>query len=331
MDKKAFQMMVQQGFTSAQRLMACGLNVNALRTNATLREDEWKAVDTAVLKVAQERLVGVADLMARNLVYNVSNGLGKTVLQYEDISDVEEAQLSMDAVTAGKNDRVVYSVKYLPLPVISADWQLNIRVLNASRTTGDSLDTSIQEAKARKIAEKMEDMLFNGASTFAFGGGTLYGYLDAPGTNGTTLSQKWDAGAATGETILDDVRALKQASIDAKHYGPWMIYVPTRYETPLDDDFKANSDKTIRQRIREVTGIVDVKVADKMPATDPAKVILVQMTSDVVRWVQGLPLQNIEWEEKGGLVMFFKTITIAVPQIRADQEGNSGIVIGSKA
>ncbi len=308
--------------TVAQALIANGMNPNALRTNATLRKDEWKQFDEAIIKVAQERLVGVADLMARGLVFNISNGLGTTVLEYEDVSDIEAAQVSMDAVTRGLSDRVEYDINFLPLPITHKDFQINLRVLEASRRRGDSLDTTLAELSARKVSELNEEYLFVGSSDYTFGGGTIFGYVDAPNRNQVTLAGNWDASDTTGEEILDDVRAMKQASINAKHYGPWVMYIPTAYETVLDDDFKSNSDKTIRQRILEVSGIQDVKVADKLTANN---VLLVQMTSDVVRMVQGLPLTTVEWQTQGNMVFHFKVMNILVPQVRFDQEGNSGI------
>lgn len=307
----------------SQALIANEMNPGALRTNDTLRKDEWKQFDQAVIKVAQDRLVGVADLMSRGLVFNISNGLGTTVLEYEDVSDIEDAQVSMDAVTRGDNDRVEFDINYLPLPITHKDFQINIRVLEASRRLGNPLDTTMAELSARKVAEKNEEYLFQGASSFAFGGGIIRGYVDALNRNTLTLSTAWDDSAADGEMILDDVRAMKQASIDALHYGPWILYIPTAYETVLDDDFKAASDKTIRQRILEISGIQDVKVADKLAADN---VLLVQMTSDVVRMVQGLPLTTVEWQTQGNMVFHFKVMNILVPQVRFDQEEHSGIV-----
>ena len=70
------------GFTAsgsaAQRLMQSGFNVNALRTNDTLRKDEWELFDETVVEVARERLVGVGDLIERNLRLDVANPLGTT-------------------------------------------------------------------------------------------------------------------------------------------------------------------------------------------------------------------------------------------------------------
>lgn len=291
---------------------------------ATLRKDEWKQLDDMVIFTAQERLVGVADLYSRNLVYNIGNGLGKTVLEYEDISELTAAELTMDAVTPSQKDRPQYDLKYLPLPIVHKDFSFNIRALSASRTTGQPLDTTTAALAARQVSEKIEDILFNGASTYTYGGGTLYGYTDLPSANSVTLSEQWDASGKTGEEILDDVRAMKQASIDAKHYGPFILYVPTNYETTLDDDFKSNSDKTIRQRILEIANIQEVKVADKL---DDDEVVLVQMTSDCVRMVEGLPIQTVEWQEGGGFTTNYKVLAIMVPQVRSDQSGNCGVTV----
>ena len=296
-----------------------------VRVNAaTLRKDEWKELDQAVMFAAQERLVGVADLYSRNLVYRIGNGLGKTVLEYEDISELTAAELTMDAVTPSKRDRPETTLKYLPLPIVHKDFQYNIRTLTASRNGSTPLDTTTATMAARVVAEKIEEMLFAGVSSYAYGGGTIYGYLDHPQANDVTLTANWDASGKTGEQILDDVREMKQASIDSHFYGPWVLYVPTSYETVLDDDYKAESDKTIRQRILEIAGITEVKVVDKLTADN---VILVQMTSDVVRMVEGLPLTTVEWTEGGGMTTNYKVMTIMVPQIRADQNGNCGVTI----
>ena len=314
-DGHSYQTVMVNGAPKAIRL------INA---NATLRKDEWKQLDDTVLFAAQERLVGVSDLYSRSLVYRIGNGLGKTVLEYEDIGELTAAELTMDAVTPTVRDRLETSLKYLPLPIVHKDFSYNIRVLTASRNGSTPLDTTTAALAARQVSEKIEEILFTGASTYAYGGGTLYGYLDFPSVNDVTLSENWDASGKTGAEILDDCRSMKQASIDARHYGPWILYVPAAYETVLDDDYKAESDKTIRERILGIAGISEVKVVDKMTANNCA---LVQMTSDVVRMVEGLPIQTVEWQEGGGMTTNFKVMAIMVPQIRADQNGNCGVTI----
>ena len=170
----------------AQRLLATGMKANALRTNDTLRKDEWKELDETVIKISRQRLVGVQDLIGRGLVYNLGNGLGTTVLEYEKESDISEAQMNMDAATRGAGDRITYDIGYLPLPIVHKDFQISIRALEASRKLGMPLDTATAAMAATKVSEKIEEILFTGASSYTFGGGTIYGYTDFS-SNSVTL------------------------------------------------------------------------------------------------------------------------------------------------
>lgn len=335
------------GGAVGQRLIANNMDAGALRpyfgdngrpyitvngvarptTNATLRKDEWKHLESAVLMAAKQRLVGVNDLYSRNLVYRISNGLGTTVFETQTMSDTEAAQVSMDAATRGRRDRPNFGIGYLPLPVVHKDFQIDARTLAASRNGGQPLDTIMAEDAGRMVAEKLETMLFNGLSTYTFGGGTIYGYTDFTNRNTYTLTAHWDDSLASGTTILSDVLGMVQASIDDYHYGPWVLYIPTNYQTALGDDFKAASDKSIRQRLLEIDGIQDIKVADKLTADE---VVLVSMNTDTVRMVEGLGIQMLEWESEGGMLLNYKVMGIMVPQIRSDYNSRCGIVHGSK-
>jgi hypothetical protein len=60
-------------------------------------------------------------------------------------------------------------------------------------------------------------------------------------------------------------------------------------------------------------------------------VVFVQMTEDNVVWVQGEPAQTVQWDEAGGFELNFKVWQIAVPLIRSDAQGRSGIYHLDKA
>lgn len=309
----------------AQKLIRNGFDVNALRTNDVLLYDEWKELDKVVIDSFQQRLVGVGDLMSRGLTYNLNKGLAATVLTFQDASDVNDADLTMDGINRGQKDRQEYAIKYLPLPIIHKDFFFSIREIEQSRMGTRPLDTSMAAQCARKIAEKAENLLFNGSSSFTYGGGTIYGYTDFTNRNTfSIISGGWTS--ATGEQILADLLDMKQASINDRCYGPWIVYIPTAYETILDGEFKADSDKSIRQRLLEVGGIQDIKVADFLAADN---VVLVQLQSDTVRMVNGMSVKVVQWDVDGGLGVNFKVMAIMVPQLRADQTGRCGIVHGS--
>jgi len=306
-------------------------SVSLTNNTAVLRRDEWKTLDETVLRIAESRMSGVQDLIAANLTHDIGNGMGSTVLEWHDVSDALEAEATMDGVTRAKNDRQVYQTNYLPLPIIHADYEINSRVLAASRSLGQALDVGMAERAARKINLLLEQMLFT-STTYAWGAtddrsrNSIYSYLNHPDRNLVTLSTygAWSSSAATGATIVNSVLAMKQASIDKHYYGPWHLYYPTAYETVLDSDYDATTPgTTIRERIMKIDGIKKMQVVDTLTA---ANVLLVQMTSDVVRLVRGMGLQNVEWKSEGNFITNYKVMTIQVPQIRSDQDGNSGIV-----
>lgn len=315
-------MVTGQG-TVAQKLLANNMNVNALRTNDTLKYLEWQLYDAAILKAAQLRLNGVGALLSRGLNFSLTNGLGRTVLVTQTASNISDADISMDGVTLGNKDRLEYGLGYLPLPIIHKDYTIDARTLNASRNLGEPMDTSMAELASRKVAERVEKMLFQGASSYTFGGGTIYGLQDFPNRNTGSMAHHWTATSATGATIVQDVINMKQAAISARHFGPYLLFVPVGYETVLDEDFKTYSNVTIRERIMAIEGIEQIIVSDWMTADN---IILVQATPDVIRMVTGMAISNVEWATEGNMRFHFKVMTIMVPQIRSDYANRCGVV-----
>lgn len=311
---------------------------NILATNAgfhangTLRRDEWKQLDEAVMRIAEYRLSGYDDLVSRGLVYNLGNGIGSTVLEWHDVGDALTAEVTMDGVTRAQNDRPKFQTNYLPLPLIHVDYEINLRALETSRNMGNGIDVTLAERAARRVAETLENMLFtdwdyNYGELDDRSRNKIYSYVNFPDRIPVTLATygSWsDDSATTGANIISSVLAMKQASIDNYFYGPWTIYIPTAYETRLDNDYDTTTPgTTIRERIMKIAGIEKLKVIDTL-ADD--NVLMVQMTSDVVRLVRGLGMQNIEWETEGRWVTKYKVVTLQVPQIRSDQNGKTGIV-----
>jgi len=319
-------------FTGGDPKKAVSYRAVPIQVNATLRRDEWKTLDDAVIAVSLNRLLGIQDLIASGLTYNLGNAMGTTVLEWHDISDAMEADLTMDAVSRSKGDRPVFQTNYLPIPIIHVDYEINARVLEASRKLGNPLDTTSAEMAARKVSEKLESMLFTDVD-YAFGAkddrsrNKIYSYVNHPDRNLVSLALDWDNSSKTGALIIADVLSMKQSSIDAKKYGPWHLYIPTAYETVLDGDYDSTTPgTTIRERIMKINGIGKIEVIDTMAANN---VLLVQMTSDVVRLIRGMPIQNVEWSTEGKFITKHKVLTIQIPQIRSDSNGSSGIVHAS--
>ena len=303
-----------------------GLTASALRTLDTLRHEEWKFFDDVLVKEALIRLVGVQDLIAAGLTRPVPNALGKTVFGYEKVTDMDEATVSLDGVSRGDNDVAEFDLSQLPLPITHKDFFINLRTLAASREKGEPLDTTQVALAGRKVAEMAEKMLFQGGKTF--GGLPIYGYTTFPDRIQSVNfdgGKSWDDTTKAGSSYLKDVTAALTAAAAQRQYGPFMIYVPTDAGVVIENDYNpgtANA-QTIRQRIEAIQQISGIKVADQLPS---GNVVLVQMTSDNVVWVQGEDLQTIQWDEAGGFELNFKAFQIAVPLIRSTAAGRSGIV-----
>ncbi len=302
-------------------------------TVATLRREDWLAMDKAIVEVARQRLRAVQDLIGAGATFNIPNGMSKTVLQTETMSDISDAQVDMDGVTKSQNDRPVFEPTNLPLPITHKDFMYTARGIAVTKSSGSPIDTTTARLAARKVSEAVEKQLVgvavSGADQFAYGGGIIYGYTDFPSRITRTITAPTDS-AWTGNTLLLNILAMMQDARDAFHYGPYMLYFSSPWEQYLGQDFKTGTTGNVRNRILETEGITDIRILDFLPTTN-FDIILVQMTSDVVREVTGMGMTTVQWPEQGGMRQNFKVMTIMVPQLRADQNGNTGIVHGTSS
>jgi uncharacterized linocin/CFP29 family protein len=270
-------------------------------------------------------------LIDKGLTFNLGNAMGTTVLEWHDVNGEMEAVVSMDAITRGKNEKLTFQHNYLPIPIVHADYEINARSLATSRNMGNPLDTAMAERAARSVAQKLENMLFTD-TTYSFGEkdsrnrNTIYSYINFPDRNSATLSAAWTESGKTPAQILADVVAMKDSLVADFKFGPYMLYIPTLWDTVLDEDYSISgaSSITTRERVMKINNLIGIKVIDTLPA-DHA--VMVQMTSDCVRLINGMGMQNVEWEQEGKMITKYKVMTIQVPQLRSDANGKSGICL----
>lgn len=335
--------------------------VNSPVFNATsLRKEEWIQLDTTVLKAARYRLRLWSDISAVSS-FGGFNGMSKMILEHETMSDPGEAQVDMDGLSEGtRNDAPKYQLEGLPLPITHVDFYFSARTLAISRNTGTPLDTTMGEAAGRRIAETIEKttignqtgVTYGGASTYVGGYGrtsAVYGLVNFPSRNtSTSLYAGTHASWTPEQTQKQFNTALNTLRAD-KFYGPFMVYHSTDWDPYLDGDYYAYVSsgavaptKTLRNRLREIDGIQDVRRLDMLFSSVPAAttgpgrenvsaayawtMVFVQMTPDVIRAVNGMDITTVQWETRGGMQLNFKVMAIQVPQIRADFYGNCGIL-----
>lgn len=293
--------------------------------NATLRKDEWNLLDTDVMKVAKERLSAMADLRSAGLTYTIGDGMGVSVLQTQAQGDITEARMSMDGMADSESDRLEFNLTNLPIPLFHKQFFLSARQLQQGRRSGTPIDTSQAQAATRRVAELIEDATTGRAASYSFGGGTLYGYTTFPQrlTKSMTLPT---AGGWTPALLIDELLGMRQQSVNAFYYGPWKLYNSPNWDQYLDVDYSAaKGDNTLRDRILKIKGFTSMDTIDRLTGY---QILLVQQTTDVVRAVIALDFTTIQWEVKGGLGWNFMVMASMVPQLRADFNGNTGLVHG---
>ncbi len=304
----------------AHRLINNDMDANALRTNALLRDDEWKRIDDSVLDTAKGRLRGIQDLRDAGLTRDLG-GLGVLIAEYEKVSDMEPAEQSLSGVTEGQEDIPEFTLAGVPVPITHKDFRINVRHLQASRTRGSTIDVTAAEAASRQVAELLESTLFNG-SAMRIGTSVLQGYRNFTDRITGSVSAAWD-GTATGEQMVADVIAAIGDAEAANFFGPFVLYLGTATMTFLREDFKANSDKTVMQRMLELEPLSAIRHSSKMTA---GEFLLVQLTSDVIDLPVGQDITTVEWDTKGGLSMHFKVMAAMAPRLKSDANSNTGIV-----
>jgi len=306
----------------------------------TLRKDDWLMLDKAVLKAARDRLRAWDDLAASN-TFGGFNGMGKIMLEHEIMTDAGEAIIDMEGTTPGRTDSVKYQLEGLPLPITHSDFTFSERRLAVSRNGGTPLDVTMGEQCARRVAEKVEDMTIGelDLSSVSFGGTAsdygdnpyIYGYITAP--NRIT---KTDLTAPTGSnpnSTLTDVLAMIGLAEAQNFYGPYMLYHSKDFGEYMDNDYAyqvtagsnyglgVNPSMTLRDRLKKIPRIRDVRQLDRWD--DTTSLLLIQMTGEVARAVNGMEMTTVQWEGKGGLELMFKIMCIKVPQIRSQYVGTT--------
>lgn len=292
----------------------------------TLAYRDWVDLDQAIIRAARPRLAAFMGLRDAGLTYTIPNGMAKTVLQYQRISNVSPATVSMNGLRAGENDRPLYDLQALPLPIVHKDWEFDLRELMASRSGNNPIDTAMAELAGEKVAEQIEMMTLGTAASYTYGGGTIYGYTNFPQRITYSITQPTANGWTPLQT-LNDILQMRLLSQQHFYFGPWMCYFSLAWDEWLDDDFNAaKGDITLRERIAKVRNIAGVQTLDFLPNY---QILLVQFSSSVARAVIGMDIATVQWPTHGGMLTNFKVLCINVPQLRCDINGNTGIVHGS--
>jgi uncharacterized linocin/CFP29 family protein len=294
----------------------------AFHRNALLRRYEWETIDAAVLDVMRQPLVGISDLVNRGLTKPLG-GLGAIISTYEQLGDMTDADISMDVTPKkGEDDRATFTPISLPVPIISKPFTLSLRHLEASRKMGGGLDVTQTTTATIKVRQALENLLFNGTSkklqTFS-----IYGYTTAPHRLTKTAAQ-WGGGdfgtSQNGhKTIVAMITGLRAAGF----YGPYGCYIsPAQYAQLLALVGTTPTETELSIILRTIPDLQFVKASNSLA---DGKMIIVQLTSDVVDLAVAQDTIPVQWAEEGGMIIKMRVLTAAVPRIKYDANDACGV------
>lgn len=315
------------------------------RVLAPLQDKAQVVMDQAVVKVGLQRLTVAADILAAGLTYNLTDPLSVTQLEWNSINKVGAAQRTMSPSARGENKMPITLPNRLPIYLTTDKFELDIRTLKMSQRVGTPLDTNLVEQCTRSVNEAIEDAIINGATTLdgvalTDAGYTAPGLLNAPNAETQTLTAAAWTTVPVGLTVFNEVMSMIGKLQANKKFGPFRLYVGTQVSNALDSDYDTTNPSrglTIRERLLKIDQLQAIRVADLITSGNGAspsignKVVLVQMTSDVVDMVVGQSPTVIPWTSLDGFTIHNLVMAIMIPRVRSDYNGDSGICVGTTA
>jgi uncharacterized linocin/CFP29 family protein len=291
--------------------------------NSALRKDEWQMLDDIVVEAA-----GPSTAVLATIPKLPHDNIGVLEGQYNTVSQLTEADVSMSGRVRGQMDAVDYNLVSVPLPVVFKEVEMGERELLASRRLGQGLGTTQVFEAARVVAERLAGMLYNGYPALSFNGSTIYGLTTHPNRN-TGTGGDW----GTIANIQTDVVSMIAASKADNYHGPWTLDVATTQYTQMLLRYADGSSDNALTSVLQIPGLEAVVDA---PFLTAGTAVLRQNGRNVVEWqqvnmggqeVNGIQMAVLEWMSGDGFVNHLKVVAVASPIIKSDYEDQSGIVV----
>lgn len=315
-----------------------------LTANATsMRKEQWIELDRTVIKEYRTKLTAWEDLMAANS-YGGFNGMARLTMEYEAMSDPGSAVVDMDGLGDGRTDSPLFKLRSMPLPITHSDFWFSERRLAISGNGGMPFDLTMAEAGARRIGESIERTTIGTTTGITYGTetagvgthdgtSTVYGYTTHPDiftkTDFTAPTAGGWAPDTTYNELLTAISTMKASSV----YGPYQIYFSTDWFKYMSRAYSVaggnHSGETLISMLSKLPGVSGVKELEFLTST--FTFLIIKMTSEVARAVNGRDITTLQWPSQGGMRTNFKIMAIQVPQIRSSYSNVCGIMKGTTA
>ncbi len=198
------------------------------RENASISEELWNEIDSAIVNTVRSLLIGRKFLH----IYGPL-GIGKDSIPVDDATSVEEEFEDGFITTKGR--------KYVEIPVLYDDFTLLARDLERSAQFGYPVDLSKAVIAGEYCARKEDHFLFYGNETHGY-----EGLLNAKGI-GKLNKSDW----SEGENAFSDIAAALGLFASNHIYGTYVLLVSPDVLLKL-------------QRIQPGTGLLEIDRIRKM-------------------------------------------------------------------
>lgn len=293
----------------------------------TLRHEDFLMIQDTVVKVRRKALNGVEDLRAAGLSFPAS--ITDMIVGFENINEFQPAKRSMNPTNLQDNN-TDFAPAYAPLPITHQGWRIPWRQEGFAYKNQLGLSESV-----RQVGESLEDMLFNGDTSivvnFAGANQTLFGYTTHPDIETATISDWSDIDANRTAIITESVEMVGQLYNSSSVIQPNSIimYVATDIWTGLQEDSStAKGDRTLLERIKAITEIMDVKPSISLASE---KVLLVEMSERTIQMATASDIVTIPHIKDSAIDdQVFTTYAAMTPLIKSDRNSKTGILLGAQ-
>lgn len=303
---------------------------NAMASNAsTLERDEYETLSDRIIQTFKRALVGLDDLQEQGLTRNIS--LATQVDLWQTMSEVTEADITMDGEDQADNDRIQYTTEGVPVPIIHKDFRIPQRELETSRRMNNDLRTDTAAEVSRAVAEMANQMLFQGwnpgVSTERGDTFEVYGY-----TSSDVAAPVSGSDFGTNSNIRDAFIGAIDKLTDENNQEPagdgFLTYISQtqyrQFRSAIDPDGDGNL--TVRERVENE---FDMELGPIQSVPDyvlpDGEMVMVNPTPDVVELALAEDMQTIEWSSGSGMTNFYKVMWAGAPEIKTDSKNNKGV------
>lgn len=297
---------------------------NMLNNTGTVHYQDFLDLTEDVIEARRFANVGIQDLVAAGLT--TESDINMTIIQYES-KNTFSAEVSMNGSNRLENQSN-YVTNFIPQPIFHTDFFIPWRQEGFSYKQSDGVAEAVYV-----VNEEQDRVLFMGADLgVRFNGNAveLYGYTNHPATIASTISD-WALETNSDLISKEAITLVGKLFQGGKAMEPnsVMMYVATDIWTNLQNDYATEKgDRTINERIMAISEIGGVKPQKDLPA---GGVVLVEMRPRTVQLSVALMPTAVPWVKSHDLEDGRFTIysSMAV-KIKADQEGNGGILYATK-